>query len=134
MNIATFDELIQAALSQPEPQCLLMVFVAAELPKNHTQAQKHRFQTGQGGQLVPVLCVDKRPEEIPDFASLVAESTQTGQAWDLVFVAALSGRAGIAPNSDEADQPLRMMVSAVQNGQFQHYLAFNRAGEPLAFH
>ncbi|MBI2380595.1 MAG: ribonucleotide reductase subunit alpha [Gammaproteobacteria bacterium] len=134
MNIATFDDLLKAAADQPEPQRLLLVFVAAGLPKNHTQAQKDRFQAGQGGLLNPVLCVDKLPAEIKDFEGLVAESAQTGQSWDMVFVAALSGRAGIPPSSDEADQPLRMMVGAVQNGQFQHYLAFKRTGEPVAFH
>ena len=131
MNISSYDDLINAAKQQAEPQRLLFVFAAAGLPDDPTADQKERFRSGKGGVLSPVMCVDKLPDEAGSFSGLVEESRQTGMGWDVVFVASLSGRAGIAPSSDEAEQPLTMMVEAVQNGAIANFLAFNRDGEPI---
>jgi len=79
------------------------------------------------------MCVDKLPSELGSFASLVEESRQTGMSWDIVFVASMAGRAGIAPNRDEAEQPLKMMVAAIQNDRIGNFLAFNRDGELVRF-
>jgi hypothetical protein len=124
-----FDDLIQTALAQPEPQRLLLVFAAAELPGDATPQQRAAFERGEGGALGPVLCVDKRPEEIGSFADLAAESAHTGMDWHILFVGALSGRAGHAPNADEAVQPLRLMVDAIKSGRVAQFLAVNRQGE-----
>lgn len=132
-NIVEFADLLQAAQGQAEPQRLLMVFVAAELPDDATEEEKQAFARGEGGALAPVLCVDKCPEEIADFAALVAEAALTGKAWDLLFAAGLSGRGGIAPNSDEAEQPLKMMVGAIQSGSIGNFLAFDRQGQVVSF-
>jgi hypothetical protein len=48
-----------------------------------------------------------------------------------VFVAGMAGRAGIAPSSDEAEQPLLLMVEAVRSGHIGNFAAFNRAGEAV---
>ena len=129
MNISSFNDLLRAALQQKEPQRLLFVFTAAELPDSSDDEQKKRFLAGEGGVLSPVMCVDKLSEELGDFSNLVDESRQTGQSWDIVFVAGMSGRAGIAPNSDEAEQPLLLMVEAIKNGNISNFLAFNLQGE-----
>jgi len=125
--------LLNAANEQAEPQRLLFVFAGAELPGDHTEAQKKRYDAQEGGALSPVMCVDKLPGELGSFSSLVEESRQTGMSWNIVFVASMSGRAGIAPNSDEAEQPLKMMVEAIQNGRIGNFLAFNRDGELVRF-
>lgn len=49
MDISSFDDLLHAARAQPEPQRLLFVFAAAELPDDATPAQRARFAAGQGG-------------------------------------------------------------------------------------
>lgn len=126
--VQSFDELVQAALTQPEPQRLLLVFAAAELPADASSAQRAAFARGEGGALTPVLCVDKRPEEIAGFTELCAESRQTGIGWDILFVAALPGRAGFAPNPDEAVQPLTMMVEQIRTGRIANFLAVDRVG------
>jgi hypothetical protein len=133
MDIADFPSLLAAAKAQPEPQRLLFVFVAAELPEDATEQERQRHAEKQGGSLRPVLCVDKLPEELSDFAGLVAESGRTGVAWDLVLSAGLAGRAGIAPSSDEAEQPLKMMVGAIEAGSIGNFLAFDRQGQTLTF-
>lgn len=129
MSLHTFADLLAAAREQPEPQRLLLVFAAAELPRDATAEERAAFERGEGGALAPVLCVDKLPEEIGSFAALCAESASTGIAWDILFVGALPGRGGHAPNSDEAVQPLKMMVEQIKGGRIAQFLAVDRDGE-----
>nr|WP_297145166.1 ribonucleotide reductase subunit alpha [Thermomonas sp.] len=133
MSLSTFQDLLDAAHQQPEPQRLLFVFAKVELPQNATAEQIARFESREGGTLTPSLCVDKAPSEIASFDALVAESEATGQTWDMVFVGSLAGRAGVAPSADEAAQPLRFMVNAVNNGQVAQFATFDRSGNVLQF-
>ncbi|MCQ4327639.1 ribonucleotide reductase subunit alpha [Stutzerimonas stutzeri] len=134
MTITPFDRLLDAARRQHEPQRLLFVFVSAELPEDATEAERRRFEENAGGSLKPVLCVDKLPEELSGFAALREESERTGVAWDLLFAAALPGQAGITPGADEAEQPLKIMVGAIETGNVGRFLAFDRAGQPVEFY
>lgn len=129
MNIGSYADLLNAAKAQPEAQRLLFVFTCAELPDDHTDDQKELFLARKGGALAPVMCVDKLPEELGDFSDLVEEARKTGMRWDVVFIAAMSGVAGVAPSEDEAEQPLMLMVEAIKNGNTGNFLAFNREGE-----
>lgn len=131
MNISSFDDLLVAARQQDEPQRLLFVFAGAELPSDSTAAQRERFQAGQGGALVPLMCVDKTPEEVSSFADLVRESSQFGQEWSIVFAAAMSGSAGVAPSSESAEKPLQRMVDAIKAGTLGTYIPFDRHGLPV---
>ena len=133
MSLASFQDLLDAAHRQPEPQRLLFVFAKVELPENASAQQRERFENREGGTLTPSLCVDKAPADIESFAALVAEAGTTGQAWDMVFVGSLAGRAGIAPSADEAAQPLRFMVNAINNGQVAQFATFDRNGAVLQF-
>lgn len=133
MSLASFQDLLEAARRQPEPQRLLFVFARVDLPENASEDQRQRYEQREGGTLSPCLCVDKAPAEIANFEALAAESATTGQTWDIVFVGSLAGRAGIAPNADEAAQPLRFMVNAINNGRVSEFAAFDRAGEVLQF-
>jgi hypothetical protein len=129
--INNFADLLTEAKRQPEPQRLLMVFCRAELPKDATEAEKAEFERGEGGALVPAVCVDKALNELTDFTALCTEAEKTGADWDIMFVGALSGRAGFTPSSDEAQQPLTMMVEAIQMGQVGNFLAINRTGDAV---
>lgn len=133
MNIHSFDDLLTAARQQPEPQRLLLVFARAEMPEKASPEQVERFESRSGGYLLPAVCVDKLPEELRDFPALLEESKATGQDWDMLFVAGMSGRAGFAPSGDEAVQPLKMMVEAIEQGRVSQFLAFNKAGLPVRF-
>lgn len=128
-----FDQLLEAATSQPEPQRLLFVFATAELPDNPTEAQRQRFLAGQGGALSPLMCVDKAPEELTSFAALKEESRQAGPEWGVVFVAALSGRNGRPPPKADIDGALQAMVDAVRVGGAGRFAAYGPDGEPLQF-
>ncbi|MBS0227153.1 MAG: ribonucleotide reductase subunit alpha [Proteobacteria bacterium] len=132
-ELSSFDDLLVAARQQAEPQRLLFVFARVELPANATDAQRERFDKREGGTISPCLCVDKAPDEIADFAALKAESEATGQPWDMVFVGSLDGRGGIAPSADEAAQPLRFMVNAINDGRVSDFAAFDRDGSVLRF-
>jgi hypothetical protein len=131
--IASFDDLLRVAREQPQPQRLLFVFAKAELPDDSTPEQRARFQDGQGGALLPLMSVDKAPEELHTFAALVEESRAFGDDWVVVFVAGLSGRDGCAPSSDEAGQSLQRMIEAVKTGAFGAFMPFDRQGQPLMF-
>lgn len=130
-RLESFDDLLQAARRQDEPQRLLFVFAERALADGASAAQRERFERGEGGHLQPRLCVDKAPEEVAGFDALRAESEQTGVHWDVVFVSTLSGRAGIAPGSDAAEQPLRFMVNAINGGRVGDMVAFDRSGQVL---
>jgi len=133
MEISSFDNLLQAARAQPDPQRLLFVFAQADLPEDATPEQRARFQAGEGGVLVPLMSVDKAPDELDTFAALVDESRQFGPEWAVVFVAALSGRGGRAPTSAEADQSLQRMIDAIKAGSLGAFIPFDRSGQPVQF-
>ena len=133
MDITSFDDLLRVARVQPEPQRLLFVFAAAELPDDCTPAQRASHAAGQGGALVPLMSVDKDPGDLPDFAGLVQESRQFPGDWSMVFVAGLSGREGRAPTSEEADRSLQRMIESVKTGSFGAYIPFDRQGRPVRF-
>ncbi|MCK2150594.1 MULTISPECIES: ribonucleotide reductase subunit alpha [Marinobacter] len=130
--ISCYSDLIQATRSQHEAQRLLFVFCRAELSDDATAEEKAAFERGEGGALTPVICVDKTPDEAPDFAALAEESKSTGQPWDVVFIAAMSGRGGVAPSSDEAQQPLTMMVESIRLGHIGHYLPLDSNGNAVS--
>jgi len=134
MEIANFDDLLRAARAQPEPQRLLFVFTAVELPDDSTPEQRARFEAGEGGALVPLMSVDKDPDDLASFASLEEESRQFAGDWSLVFVAGLPGRDGRAPTSAEADRSLQRMIETVKAGSFGAYLPFDRRGQPVQFY
>ncbi|UDL06011.1 ribonucleotide reductase subunit alpha [Marinobacter sp. CA1] len=129
--VHNYQSLIETALIQPEPQRLLFVFCRAELPDDASAGERAAFQRGEGGALTPVICVDKAPAEVTRFHDLEMESRQTGQDWDVVFVAAMSGRAGVAPASEDAQQPLTMMVESIRLGHVASYLPLNRRGQAI---
>lgn len=83
---------------------------------------------------MPLMCVDKAVEELTTFAALTEEAKQMNDEWQIVIIAAMSGRAGILPNSDEAKQPLEMMVKTVeQGGDLSRFVAFDKLGDPIHF-
>ena len=133
MNITSFDDLLTAARAQPEPQRLLFVFAAAELADDSTEEQRLQFEAGQGGALVPVMTVDKAPDAIVDFATLAQESMQFGKPWVVVFVAALSGKQGVAPADADVVQALDRMTDAVKSGSLAAFIPFDRDGYTVQF-
>ena len=134
INITNYQSLLTAAKQQEQPQRLLFVFLKATLPKDHEGDEESRFNQGKGGQLEPIMCVDKALEELGSFAELVAESKKMEQDWKIVLVAALSGTNGIAPTAQDADQPLKTMVQTIEHGgDLANYLAFDRDGEYVRF-
>jgi len=110
------------------------VFLQASLPDEPNEAQASNFHAGQGGQLQAIMCVDKTLDELGTFDDLVNESKRTKQDWQVVLIAALSGKHGQAPSSADAEKPLKMMVSSVESGgDLSKFMAFDKTGSPLQF-
>jgi hypothetical protein len=95
MNISSFDDLLKAARLQALPQRLLFVFASVVLPEDSTPQQRADFEAGQGGALVPMMCVDKSPCDIDSFEILSAQADALNQPWVIVFAAAI----GLTPNT-----------------------------------
>ena len=133
MKISTFDDLLCAAREQADSQRLLFVFAKAGVPGDATRDQRQRFQAGRGGTLTPLMCVDKTPDELVSFDALLEESRQLGQAWDIVFVAALPGTGSLAPTSAQAQEPLQRMVESIKSGAIGRFIPFDAYGEPVQF-
>ena len=131
MEITCFDDLLSAARAQIEPQRLLFVFTEAELPDAPTPEQRAGFARGEGGALVPRLCVDKAPDELGSFEALAHEATQLHPAWTLVFAAALGGTLRRPPNSADAEAPLQRMVDAIKAGRHDGVIPFDRSGQAV---
>ena len=131
MTIANFDDLLNAARAEKQPQRLLFVFAAVELPDDATEEQRAHFEVGQGGALVPQMCVDKAPEELATFADLVEEAAAFGKPWGMVFAAAMSGSAGKTPTSADADQPMERMIESIKKGQIAAFIPFDPQGQAV---
>ncbi len=131
MNISSFDDLLQAARQQPEPQRLLIVFAGADLPEDSTPAQRASFQAGQGGALVPIMYVDKSPDELHTFADLAQEALQFGRAWRIVFAAAMSGSGGRPPSPDAVEKALQRLVESIKAGSLGSLIPFDRQGQAV---
>jgi hypothetical protein len=128
MMIENFDDALRAACQQPQPQQLLFVFARAELPDDASPVQRAAFEAGEGGTLLPIMCVDKSPDSLTSFAKLVGEAGQFAQDWSLVFLGALSGGQNSAPSDQAIDQALNAMVERIKRGEIGDYLAFDKMG------
>jgi hypothetical protein len=124
---------LRSAREQDTRQRLLFVFTAAGVPDEATPEQHARFKAGQTGTLTPLMCVDKTPDELASFDALFDESRLLGTAWDIVFVAAMTGSAARAPTSLEAEAPLQRMVEAIKSGRIGGFSPFDTAGLPVQF-
>lgn len=133
MNISTFGDLLHAAREQANAQRLLFVFAQAGVPDDATPEQRARFESGEGGTLTPLMCVDKAPDELDSFDALLEEARQFGQPWDIVFVASLSGSGRVGPTADQAQQSLQRMIESIQSGAISRFIAFDLHGQPVRF-
>ena len=127
MNLDHFDDLLAMARAQPEPQRLLMVFTRADCEADALPAQRDAHAAGEGGVLVPLMCVDKDPHELASFAALTEEAQHAGPPWALVFAAALAGRSSPA----EIERNLELLVKRIETGELAGMIPFNPAGEAV---
>ncbi len=134
--IASFDDFLLAARGQAAPQRLLLIFAGAELPDGASATQRAEFEAGLGGALVPLMCVDKRPEEITSFAQLRTEADAMHGGWRVMMAGALSGQQGAAPTDQSVDQALERLLGLMQAGRMEQVLAqtlaFTRDGQAVA--
>lgn len=134
MNIEHFDDLLRAARAQPDPQCLLLLFVRVELPEGSSEAERADFEAGQGGALVPLMSVDLPPERLAalaGFEDLRAEADRHGEGWQMVLACALGGHAGRAPDDAAVAAALERLLQRVAAGEIGGLIPFNRDGEAL---
>ena len=120
----TFDDFLAAARAQTDAQRILLVFTQIDDVADGNAAQ--------GGFLTPKMCVDKTPSEITSFNDLIAEASNTGQQWSIVFVASLAGKAGHVPSSEDANKPLDAMIAGINTGMVHNYLVFDKSGDILS--
>jgi hypothetical protein len=132
MKISKFDDLLLAASQQVHAQRLLLVFTAAELPDDPTPEQRAAFDAGNGGALVPAMCVHKTPDEIGNFEQLKEQAAQFKRPWSVLFATSLSGKGDNLPGVKDAEHFLGVMEESVKRGRFQGLIAFNADGIAVA--
>jgi hypothetical protein len=128
-----FEQLLAAAAAQSEPQRLLFVFAGADLPEDATPAQRTSFEEGAGGELTPLMCVEKTLDELTSFQALVDESRQAGPPWRVVFAAGLAGRNGALPSGAQTEAALTALVERIRGGFVEGLLALSPCGDSLTF-
>ena len=131
MDITHFNDLLAAARQKTQAQRLLFVFAGATLPADATADQRAAFAAGESGELAPLMCVDKDPADLTDFAALVAESNTAGPRWALVFAAALSGQGQQPPTASQVEAALQRMVESVKSGRLQGLVPFEAHGQAV---
>jgi hypothetical protein len=119
------------ARQQAEPQRLLFVFAGAELPDDATPDQRARYERGEGGALVPLMTVDKAPEELGSFEALAAEANAQRADWRMVFVGALSGRGKQPPTGKDIERALQRIEDGVKQGLVDGLLVLDRQGRSV---
>ena len=138
MNITSYDDLLTAARAQATPQRLLFAFASAQLPGDASLEQRQNYERQQGGTLTPVMCVDKMIDDLSDFPQLVQESLQAGAHWahwDIVFVSSMAAHSTQAKKeAASVEAALKKMLAAIDQGQVDGFLAFNREGDLLRLH
>ena len=129
-----FEQLLRSAAAQVQPQQILFVFAAAELPEDASAEQRAGFEAGEGGALAPLACVDKTPDELEGFSALAEEAREACPAWQVLFISTLAGQDGEPPSTQRVDAALNQMVEGVRVGRFSDYLALDPAGLPVSFY
>jgi hypothetical protein len=124
MQIDSFESLLVAAAVQDQPQHILLAFARAEAEPGPLAATPRLT-------LVPVMCVAKQVGELDTFANLADEAGAMGQVWDMVLVSTLDGQGGQLPDAARTDAALQAMIGAIQAGQMERFLAFDRGGDLL---
>jgi len=134
--ISNFDDLLQTARAQPLPQRLLLIFAGAELPADADAEQRARFDAGEGGALVPLMCVDKRPDDVTSFAQLCTEADGMHSGWRVVLAGALSRTVSEPPSDKTVDQAFERLLGLIHAGQMDQVLAqtlaFTRDGAAVS--
>lgn len=121
-----FQELLDAARQQAQPQRLLFLF--AQIEKLDSKRHKQR----QRGALVPLMCVDKLPDDLTTFSAFAAEADQVSKEWDFMIVAALDGESGELPSSEQAELHLNRMANDLAVGaDLSRYVIFDRKAQPV---
>ncbi len=124
--ISVFNDLLEMAKEQPDPQRLLFLFASAKA------SNKSKKRDDKKGEISPIMVVDKLPSEVPDFESLITEADTINKDWDFVFIASLSGSNNTAPNTEEADPYLKKMTDDVMSGNnIMRYVIFDREENPI---
>ncbi|MBL4911332.1 MAG: ribonucleotide reductase subunit alpha [Alteromonadaceae bacterium] len=119
--IKLFKDLLKMTAEQDQPQRLLFLFANADA-ENPKKSKKH-----QHGTVTPVMCVDKLPEELSTFATLVKEADAIEKNWNFIFIASLNGENGAAPSTDDAEPYLNKMTHDIESGhEIGRYVIFDR--------
>ncbi|MBT3981130.1 MAG: ribonucleotide reductase subunit alpha [Bacteriovoracaceae bacterium] len=119
--MSQFNELLEKAKNMPQRQRLLFLFAKSTDMLDNSKNSHH------SGTIDPVMCVDKRPEELTDFSALVDEADGLTKSWNFIFVSSLSGKEGNDPSNEEVDLYLQRMSNGLAYGEdLSKYLVWNR--------
>lgn len=117
---SNFNQLVDAAKAQSEPQRLLFLLAKSE------RTNKEKKSTANGT-ITPVMCVDKLPDELSDLSAFIVEADGINQDWDMLFIAGMNGANNQPPSPDDAGPLLEKMADDLMQGKdLSRYLVIDR--------
>jgi hypothetical protein len=102
--MSALNELIAMAGYQSEPVKLLFLFAKAEYEQQDSGQNK--------GTMTPVMCVDKYPNDLTNFAELCTEADNINSSWDFIFVTSMLA----SVDKEALDEGLKRMARDIENG------------------
>ncbi len=122
--MSQFEELLNKAKNEPRPLRILILFAKA------TNMFEGGQQSYSSGTIEPIMCVDKRPEELTTFKALVEEADSHTKKWNFILVSSLSGTNNTEPTDKEVDSALHKMSNGLASGEdLSQYIVWNRQEE-----
>jgi len=123
---SNFEQLLVKTKQQDQPQRLLFLFAKT------SETKKSRKRDDKKGTIVPVMVVDKQPDDLDTFSGLINEADHVNSNWDFVFVASLSGDNNQAPSEEDAEPYLNQMAQDIMSGNnIMRYVVYDRNENPI---
>lgn len=119
--MSQFSSLLDMAKKESQEQRMLFLFAKAT---NMLGADTKSYNSGT---VDAVMCVDKKPEELSTFESLVAEADGYNNNWNIILFTTLSGKNNKPIEDQDVDVALHKMSNVfVKKDDLSNFVIWDR--------